>query len=213
MKIASYFLLMIITFAGLAQNTLYKEQLRKNIQLFENAKSYQEFEYAARGFETLALKEKKDWLPFYYAALCQVVAAFKMPKSEVDHSCDLAESFTRRSDSLSKENSEVAVLKSMIAAARINVNKAQRGKKYGAAATKFALEAIKLNEHNPRAYFVKAQAILHTPPAFGGGDKKAKPVFEIVLQKHKDFKPESVLHPKWGKAEAEKELKKMSGGK
>ena len=51
---------------------------------------------------------------------------------------------------------------------------------------------------------------MHTPPAFGGGEKKAKPVFELALEKFKTFKPESNLHPTWGKEEAEKELKKIS---
>jgi len=83
--------------------------------------------------------------------------------------------FSRKADSLSKNNSEVMVLKSMIAAARINVNKMQRGQKFGLLASKYAAEAIKLNDANPRAHFVKAKAILNTPIAFGGGKKKRNP--------------------------------------
>ena len=98
----------------------------------------------------------------------------------------------------------------MIAAARINVNEAQRGKKYGLIATRFASEAVKLNEANPRTHFVKAKALMHTPPALGGGENKAKPVFELVIEKAKTFKPESALYPVWGKEEAEKELKKIN---
>jgi hypothetical protein len=197
-------------FVGQAQSPHYKEQLKKNVLSFESAKTGNELEKAAADFENLALTEKKQWLPFYYAGLCNALVAFQKSKTEIDAWCDKAESFTRRADSLSKNNSEVLVLKSMITAARINVNKTQRGKKYGALATKLALEAIKLNDANPRAHFVKAQAILNTPPAFGGGEKKAKPVFELVLEKHKTFKPESALHPKWGRQEAEKELQKIN---
>ena len=197
-------------FIGLAQSPSYKEHLKKNIHSFESSKTAPEFIKAATDFENLALAEKKDWLPFYYAGLCDVLVAFQKSKTEIDAWCDKAESFARRADSLSKNNSEVLVLKSMITAARINVNKTQRGKKYGAVATKYAIEAIKLNEANPRAHFVKAQAILNTPPAFGGGEKKARPVFEMVLEKDKTFKPESGLHPKWGRKEAEKELQKIN---
>jgi hypothetical protein len=188
----------------------YKENMKKNIQLFESAKTGVDFIKAANGFERVAESEKKEWLAFYYAGLCDVLAAFEKPKKEIDPLCDKAESFARRADSLSKNNSEILVLKSMIAAARIGVNQVQRSQKYGMLAGRFANEAVKLNETNPRAHFVKAQATLYTPPAFGGGEKKAKPVFELAIEKAKLFKPESVLHPTWGKEEAEKELKKIN---
>lgn len=194
---------------GSAQGS-YKENLKKNIALFQSAKTGADFMKAANGFETIALSEKKEWLPFYYAGLCDVLAAFEKPKKEIDPLCDKAESFVRRADSLNKNNSEIVVLKSMIAAARISVNQLQRAQKYGMAATRFANEAVKLNDANPRAHFVKAQAILYTPPAFGGGEKKAKPVFELAIEKARVFKPESALYPTWGKEEAEKELKKIT---
>ncbi len=192
-----------------AQSAAYKESLKKNIALFESAKTSTDFVKAASGFETLANTEKKEWLPFYYAGICDALAAFESPKKDIDTYCNKADVFARKSDSLSKQNSEVLVLKAMIAAARIGVNQAQRGQKYGLMATKLAAEAIKLNDANPRAHFVKAKAILNTPSALGGGEKKAKPVFELVLEKLKTFKAEP-YYPTWGKEEAEKELKKMA---
>ncbi|MCD6016993.1 MAG: hypothetical protein K0S53_114 [Bacteroidetes bacterium] len=197
-------------FTATAQSVSYKESLKKNIRVFESSNSAPEFIKSANEFETMALSEKKEWLPFYYAGLCNVLAAFQKPKPEIDALCDKAEGLAHKADSLSKNNSEVLVLRSMIAAARINVNQAKRGQKYGMMARKFANEAVKLNDANPRAYFVKAQATLYTPAAFGGGEKKAKPIFELVLEKAKTFKPESNLHPTWGKTEADQELKKIN---
>ena len=204
---------MVLVFAPLitvSQSAAYKESFKKDLSLFESAKTASDFIYAATCFEKLAITEKKEWSAFYYAGLCNALAAFEKPQNEIDKWCDKAEAFSRKADSLSKNNSEIFVLKSMIAAARINVNKAQRGQKYGAMATKFAMEAVKLNEANPRAHFVKAKAILNTPPALGGGEKKAKPAFELVLEKLKIYKPESSLSPSWGKEETEKELKKIN---
>lgn len=204
---------LVLVFAPLitvSQSAAYKESFKKDVSLFESAKTASDFIYAANCFEKLAITEKKEWLAFYYAGLCNALAAFEKPQNEIDKWCDKAEAFSRKADSLSKNNSEIFVLKSMIAAARINVNKAQRGQKYGAMATKFAMEAVKLNEANPRALFVKAKAILNTPPALGGGEKKAKPAFELVLEKLKTYKLESSLSPTWGKEETEKELKKIN---
>ncbi|MES2515125.1 MAG: hypothetical protein V4580_13320 [Bacteroidota bacterium] len=211
MKTKLYILLIALTlaFTAFSQSSGYKEGMRKHIALFESAKSGADFFKAANAFEAIAGEEKKEWLPYYYAGLCNVLTAFTKPKTEIDALCDKADVFVRKADSLSKNNSEVMVLKSMIAAARISVNQTKRGQKYGMQATKFANEAVKLNESNPRAYFVKAQAILYTPTAFGGGQKKAKPVFEQAIEKAKAFKSESTLHPRWGMVEAEKELKKL----
>lgn len=195
---------------SVAQSASYKESLKKNVAAFESAKTTAEFTKSANAFETLATNEKKEWLPFYYAGICNALVAFDSPKKEIDIFCNKADVFARKADSLSNSNSEILVLKSSIAAARIAVNPVKRAQKYGALSAKFASEAVKLDDTNPRAYFVKGRAILHTPPAFGGGEKKAKPVFELAIEKFKTFKPESNLHPTWGKNEAEKELKKMA---
>ena len=209
-----YHICLVLVFVPLitkSQSASYKESLKKDVSLFESAKTASDFIYAANCFEKLAMTEKKEWLAFYYAGLCNVLAAFEKQNKDIDTYCDKAEGFSRKADSLSKNNSEVMVLKSMIAAARINVNKAQRGQKYGAMATKFAMEAVKLNDGNPRAHFVKAKAILNTPPALGGGEKKAKPVFELALEKaQKILKDGSIFFPTWGRAEAEQELKKIN---
>ncbi len=201
---------MIICSGIIAQSTGYKEGMKKNIALFKSAKTPGDFVHAAACFEKLANIEKKEWLAFYYAGLCNVLAAFEKQSKEIDTYCDKAELFAGKADSLKKNNSEVSVLKSMIAAARINVNKAQRSQKYGLIASRFAAEAIKQDDTNPRAYFVKGKAILYTPPLFGGGEKKAKPVFELVIEKNKTYKADSELHPDWGREEAEKELKKIN---
>ncbi len=200
----------ISPFIGVSQSATYKENLKKDIALFESAKTASDFIYAANCFEKLAITEKKEWLAFYYAGLCDALAAFEKQNKDIDTYCDKADAFARKADSLSKNNSEIAVLKSMIAAARINVNKAQRGQKFGLMASKFAAEALKLDETNPRAHFVKGKAILNTPPTLGGGEKKAKPIFESVLEKMKTYKSDSNLYPSWGREEAEKELKKIN---
>jgi hypothetical protein len=165
---------------GISQSASYKENLKKNIALFESAKTANDFIYAANCFEKLAVTEKNQWLPFYYAGLCDALAAFEKQNKDIDTYCDKADVFARKADSLSKNNSEISVLKSMIAAARIHFSKAQRGQKFGLMA------------------------------AFGGGEKKSKPIFESVLEKLKTYKSDSNLYPSWGREEAEKELKKIN---
>lgn len=192
---------------GFAQSQYYKDAMTKQLYAFKTAKGANDILKTADGFVAIALSEKKEWLAYYYAGLCNVLVAFDKNKTDVDSYCDKAENLTKKADSLNKNNSEISVLKSMIAAARIIVNEKSRALKYGSQSAKYANEAVKLNTDNPRAYFVKAQNIFHTPEVFGGGAKKAKPVLELALEKEKLFKPESSLHPDWAKKEIEKEIK------
>ena len=48
---------------GISQSGSYKENLKKNIALFESAKTANDFIYAANCFEKLAVTEKNQWLP------------------------------------------------------------------------------------------------------------------------------------------------------
>jgi len=184
--------------------------MRFHLAALDTAKGSGEYKKVASGFEQLAEQEKNEWLPYYYTGICYALIALEKKGKDIDTWCDKAEYCCSKADSISENNSEVKVLKSMIAAARISVHKVQRGQKYGAIALKFADEAIKLNTKNPRAYLQKATIIFHTPEAFGGGSKKAKSHAELAVEKFNSFKKESAISPHWGKSRAEKLLKECS---
>jgi hypothetical protein len=193
-----------------SQNKRFEDAMKINIALLDSAKKTEDFQKAANGFERITMAEKKEWLPPYYAAFCYVITAYSKQGDEIDTWCDKAEGFINKADSLSKKNSEVYVLKSMIASARISVNPMVRGQKFGMISGAFTEEALKLDPENPRAYLQKASGIFYTPEMFGGGAKKAKPVLETALEKFKTFKPKSTIHPAWGKPRAEELLKEAS---
>ncbi len=207
-----YFSALLICLSAVAfgQSVAYKSGMKKCLAQFNSANSKAEFIKAAGSFETLALSEKTEWLPYYYAGLCDALGAFASAKTDVDALCDKGDKLAKTADSLSPQNSEVLVLKAMLAAARIPVDEKKRGQKYGGQVSKYANAAIKLNSANPRAYLLKGRALLYTPETFGGGIKKAKPVFETALEKYKTFKPETEFSPLWGKDEVEKELKNIN---
>ncbi len=205
---------LILVFCVLSVNVFsqvngYSIEFKKSISLLDSASYNNDFTNAAKNFEKSTLMDKKNWLSFYYAGICNTLIAFNKKGKEIDLYCDKAEKFANIADSLNNDNSEIYVLKSMISAARINVNATQRGQKYGAISAKFNVKALALDPNNPRAHLQKARAILNTPIAFGGGSKKAKPLFEIAIEKFKTFKPENLYYPNWGKKEALIELKKI----
>ena len=61
------------------------------------------------------------------------------------------------------------------------------------------VSAKKLNPDNPRAFVLEALDKFYTPEQFGGSKEEAKKLFEQALQKYASFKPESNIHPNWGK--------------
>jgi len=210
MKSLIILLCTISVYTCYSQSNAYKESMKKCVAQFNTSTNRSDFLKVAKAFETIANTEKKEWLPFYYAGLCQAIAAFESDKTAIDALCDKGDRFAKTADSLSPSNSEVHVLNAMLAAARIMVNEKQRGQKYGVLSSKYANSAIKLNNSNPRAYLLKGRALLHTPELFGGGTKKAKPFFEKALEKYKIAKPESAIVPSWGADQAEKELKAIN---
>jgi hypothetical protein len=202
-------LLFLFFNTSVAQNS-YLHDMKKNIQLLDSAIKKQEISKLARNFSQLSSQYQKQWLPSYYEAFCYLMIALEKKGKQADEWCDKAELIFIKLDSIEKNNSEILVLKSLMAAARINVNQAARGQKYGAQSVKYADKAIQLSQNNPRAYLQKATAVFYTPEAFGGGAKKAKPIIEISIEKYKTFKPSTAIEPDWGEERAKELLKEIN---
>jgi len=194
---------------SVAQNS-YQKDMKKNVQLLDSAIKKQELSKLAQNFSELSSQYHQQWLPAYYEAFCYLMIALEKKGKQADEWCDKAELIFIKLDSIEKNNSEILVLKSLMAAARINVNQAARGQKYGAQSVKYADKAIQLSQNNPRAYLQKATAVLYTPEAFGGGAKKAKPIIETSIEKYKTFKPTTTIEPDWGEERAKELLKEIN---
>lgn len=202
MKFSIALLFLFITSVSFAQSDKYKMIMQKNIGMIDSSfKSTETLLQLANSFERIANAEKKEWLPYYYAAFLQVNYAFmQLDKAGVDAIADEADALINIADSLSPDNSEISCIKSMILSSRLMVDPQSRYMQYGPKSAAFIDQAIKLNPENPRPYFLRAQSLVYTPEQFGGGCKKALPVLQTASQKFLAFKPESDLHPVWGQS-------------
>ncbi len=194
-------LLSMAFFTGEAQGDRYVSSMKSNIAVIDSSfKNPLSLVSVANNFERIAGAEKKQWLPYYYAAYCQVMYAFMQPDpSGNDVIADKAEAWINKADSLSPANSEISSVKSLIATARMIVNPQQRYMQYGAQANDLMERSKKEDPNNPRPYYLQGQNLKNTPEQFGGGCAAAKPLLETALQKFNAFKPQSELHPNWGK--------------
>ncbi|MFC4262624.1 hypothetical protein ACFOWM_07035 [Ferruginibacter yonginensis] len=153
----------------------------------------------ANNFERIGNAEKNQWLPYYYAAYCQVNYAY-MQKDATgnDALADKAQRWVALADSLQPNNSEISCVKSMIASIRMLVNPQQRFMEYGALSEKELKNAKEQDPTNPRPYLLKGQTLKYTPEQYGGGCKKAMTELEKAAEKFAAFKVASNIHPNWG---------------
>jgi len=159
----------------------------------------------ANSFERIANAEKTQWLPFYYAALTTINAAYSYSDGTfgdktvvIDPLADKAEDFLNKAEELSKDNSEIWVIRKIIASVRMMANPMARYQEYSPIATAALETAKKLNPENPRVYLQEGQDLYFTPEQFGGDKQEAKKRFEQTVNKFGTWQPESAIHPNWG---------------
>ena len=195
-------LVICFSITAFAQSDKYAPAMKKNIALLDSAMQKGNAKELANNFERIGDAEKTQWLPYYYAAYCNILTTYtEKDKTKIDAIADKAEEMITKSQALTgQENSEIDVIKSMIASAHMMVDPQSRYMQYGGASSSNIEKAKALDPTNPRPVYLEGQAKLYTPEAFGGGKAVAKPLLEKALAMFDTFKPASELHPVWGKA-------------
>ncbi|MEN9569068.1 MAG: hypothetical protein RL172_299 [Bacteroidota bacterium] len=204
-KITLFCIAVLVTINSFAQSEKFVAAMKKNLAAMDsNFTTPANLVKMANSFERIAIAEKNQWLPYYYAAFCQVNAGFiEQDKSKVDAIADKATELINKADSIAPNNSEISCIKSMIASCHMLVNPMERWMQYGEASNSNMEAAMQQDPTNPRPYFLKGQGLRFTPEQFGGGCSTAKPQLETALAKYGSFKPASELHPSWGKQQVE----------
>ena len=202
MKHVFVFLIAIFSAALLnAQNEKYVGAMKKNITELDSAHDANHLSELANNFERIADAEKSQWLPYYYAAYCQVMNSFMtQDKTKTDAIADKASELIKKAEAINGgENSETCVIKSMIASSHMMVDPQSRYMQYGPESGTNISKAKSLDPTNPRPIYLEGQAKFYTPEEYGGGKPQAKELFTKALQLFDQFKPASELHPTWGK--------------
>lgn len=208
---AAAFFLMVATFA---QSEKYMKAMQGKVIAVDTTRTVAGLLDLSGAFERIGDAEKTQWLPYYYAALTQVNAAnIQMTASgnigmgnnsdKTDPFADKAEMLLNKAEALSKDNSEIYLVRKMIASLRLIGDPMNRYATYGAAVQQALQTATKLNPENPRIYLLEAEDKYFTPEQYGGSKTEAKKLFEQALQKYDTFKPASPIDPNWGKGSAQ----------
>jgi hypothetical protein len=192
------------------QSEKYFNAMREKVSALDTTRNPELLSGLSSAFERIADAEKTQWLPYYYAALSQVNAGYFIMNGKMggladklDPIADKAELLLNKAEELSKENSEIYIVKKMIASLRMVADPMSRYMTYGPVAAEALEMAKKINPENPRAYYLEGQDKLFTPEQFGGSKEEAKKLFELALQKFESFKPADAIAPHWGRGNTE----------
>ena len=185
----------------------FVKAMGSNVARIDSAKSVQDWVDITAAFERIAEAEKNQWLPYYYVALGNVMSGtmslgdnlYGNNTDKTDPKADAAEKALNKAISLSKETSETWVIKKMIISLRMLGDVMSRAMSAMPEATAALDNAKKLDANNPRIYILEGQDKYFTPEQYGGSKDEAKVLFEKAQKLFETFKPESTMHPNWGK--------------
>lgn len=184
-----------------AQSEKYTSAMKKNIAMLDSMPAKNNALEIANNFSRIGDAEKDKWLPYYYAAYASVMnALLEKDVDKKDGLADQASQYLKKAtDLLQKDNSEIEVIRSMIATAHMTVDPQSRYMTYGQEASEALKKSEALDSTNPRPVLFEAQSVFYTPETFGGGKDAAKPLFEKAAKLFATFKPASDIAPDWGR--------------
>lgn len=201
------FIIISMFFATMAvAQSKYEGAMARGLEQFKAAKTVEDMLATSAFFERVGDAEKDKWLPYYYAAYSNHLTGWMNPKADKDKVGEKSKDLISKAEAIESNNSELFLLRQMVAIQQMTVDAMSRYQTYGAEARNNIEKAITADPNNPRIYYLNGQTLMQTPEAFGGGKAVAKKLFEKSLELYKTFKPASDFHPNWGKEDAEKLL-------
>jgi len=198
------FLVMLVSLAASAQNDKYSQVMQKNIALLDSAKTIDELTSLAATFDRIGDAEKNKWLPYYYAALAQTWIGWNPAVKDKDANSAKINAYLAKAEAIEK-NAELYAVENMSATQQMLVDPQSRWATNGKDAADALQKGLSADPENPRLYYLQGMSLFGTPPQFGGGKDKAKPLFEKSIALYKSAKP-APLYPTWGQKQAENML-------
>ena len=196
--------------AAFSQSEKYTQAMQANISKLDSTTTADAWAELANSFTRIAEAEKTQWLPFYYAAYSNVMHGYMLAGNQqggladkIDPLAEKAENLLGKAEAISKDNSEIFIVKKMVATLKLMADPMTRWQTEGPIAEAALTKAKSLDPQNPRIYVLEGQDKFFTPEQFGGSKSEAKVLFEESLKKFETYKLQSPIHPNWGKTAAQ----------
>lgn len=203
-----YFLLLHIS----AQD----QQLTTAVAQLDNAKTAKALQGLSTQFASIAASQPNNWLPYYYAALCNARIGFlyRDDGESIESFSNDGETYAKKAQELlkasgsNKDKAELYTVISMVYRTKVFINPMTYGPKFGPTAQQYLDQALKLDPENPRALYLQGWTKYETPKMWGGDKDKAKTLLQEASAKLQQ-QTASGAQPHWGKTEVAELLAKF----
>ena len=180
--------------------TNFEKGMQKALELWQDNK----MDEAENLFERISNAETDQWLPHYYIAQINSLKSWNIKDEKVlKAQLDKAQEHLNSAMAISKDNPEIMVMQAHVLTNWVAFDGMTYGMKYSGKITELYNKAEKLAPNNPRVVFSKAEWGMGSARYFGQDTKPYCEAIEKSIELFTNFKPESKLHPNWGKRRAE----------
>lgn len=200
-----FFLAFALVFQAFANDPAYENAMKKQLQSMKTIQTVEESQAVSNAFVRISEAKTEEWLPLYYAAYLNTIAAFRFEVNK-DQYFDQAMELAKKADKISPNNSEIVALQGFITMGKLSVDPMSRGQEMSGQAMQLFGKAISLDRENPRATTLMAQMELGMAQFFGQGPEKACGLARVGMElfgKEAAKINENYLLPTWGKDQAE----------
>lgn len=165
------------------------------------------WEEAENMFERIATAQPEQWLPHYYIAQINSLKSWNQTDANVlKAQLDKAQEHLNIAMGISKNNPELLVMQAHVLTNWVAFDGMTYGMKYSAKISELYSKALKMAPNNPRVVSGKAEWGMGSAKYFGQDTAPFCKELEKALELFATFKPESPLHPNWGKERVEQVL-------
>ncbi|WP_204346071.1 tetratricopeptide repeat protein [Psychroserpens algicola] len=200
---------LIIIALVLVSGTIYAQtNFEKGMQKAFGLWQENKLDEAENMFERISNAETDKWLPHYYIAQINSLKSWNVKDENIlKAQLDKAQEHINSAMAISKDNPEIIVLQAHILTNWVAFDGMTYGMKYSGKITELYAKAEKIAPQNPRVVFSKAEWGMGSAKYFGQDTKPYCAEIEKSIELFATFKPESDLHPNWGKQRAEQVTK------
>lgn len=196
-----FIIIALLLVSGVASaQTNFEKGMKKAFALWEENK----MDEAVNMFERIATAETDQWLPHYYIAQINSIKSWGVKDEKIlKAQLEKAQEHINTAMSLSKDNPEILVIQAHVLTNWVAFDGMTYGMKYSGKITELYNKAGTLAPKNPRVVFSKAEWGMGSAKYFGQDTAPYCEAIEKSIELFTNFKPESDLHPNWGKQRAQ----------
>lgn len=192
-------LLLFLIATTISAQDQYTKGMQKAFQLWAEGNSTE----ASNLFERISMAEMDNWLPNYYVAQINTIAAFtEQDKDKLKQLLGEAQEALDIAKAISPDNVEIMVQQAMIHTAWLAFDGATYGMTLSPKIISLYAKAMAMAPKNPRVVLNKAEWDMGSASYFGQDIAPYCKEVERSLELFDNFKPESPFHPNWGKERA-----------